>query len=217
MPQGAETVLLAEDEGDVRNLARLLLESNGYTVLAAANGEEAIHKAKETEPDIVLMDISLPVINGLEATKAIRKTLPQTRVLVLTMHENKEYALEIIQAGAQGYILKDSPPADLLKAIETVYRGEHYFSPTIAQMLVKELRESTRPARKKSGSLLSEREEEVLELIAQGFTNREVADRLSISVRTAEFHRDALMKKLNLHTVAELTAYAMREGILTKN
>ncbi|MGH2566807.1 MAG: response regulator [Bacteroidota bacterium] len=210
-------ILLVDDHPIVLTGLRNALASHPPFAIVgeATNGQEAVHLAKETQPDVVLMDISLPVKNGIEATREIRKALPQTQVLVLTMHENKEYALELVQAGAQGYVLKDSPPADLITALETIHRGESYFSPSIAQMLVQELRESSRPSRRKTTSQLSDREHEVLQLLAQGFTNREVAERLSISIRTAEFHRDAIMKKLNLFTVAELTAYAIREGMLS--
>jgi two-component system nitrate/nitrite response regulator NarL len=180
----------------------------------ATTGQEAIRVAGETKPHVVVMDISLPVMNGLEATKHIRKTLPGTQVLVLTMHENKEYVLEIIKSGAQGYLLKDSSPADLVTAIETVHHGGSFFSPSISQMLVNELRHPNRLARRQALPLLTDRENDVLELVAQGFTNKEIASKLQVSIRTVQTHRDAIMKKLNLFTVAELTAFALREGII---
>ena len=180
----------------------------------ATTGQEAIRIANETKPHVVVMDISLPVMNGLEATKQIRKSLPGTQVLVLTMHENKEYVLEIIKSGAQGYLLKDSSPADLISAIETVHQGESFFSPSITQMLVKELRHPNRLSRRQAIPILTDRENDVLQLIAQGFTNKEIAGKLQVSIRTVQSHRDAIMKKVNLFTVAQLTAFALRQGLI---
>jgi len=211
-------ILIVDDHPIVLSGLRNALAGNPrYVVVAeATNGREAIQKAKESEPDVVLMDISLPMMNGLEATKMLRTILPQTQVLILTMHKNKEYVLETIRAGAQGYILKDTSPNDLIAAIEKVHERGSYFSPSIEQMLLDEVRKTLPPARPLVGSKLSGREQEVLALLAEGMTNREIAQHLQISVRTIETYRKSIMKKLNIFSVAELTTYALDKGLTAK-
>jgi DNA-binding NarL/FixJ family response regulator len=211
-------ILLVDDHPVVLSgLRSSLADNHRYEVVGEAmSGLEAIQKAKETRPEIVLMDISLPEMNGLEATKTLRKLLPRTQVIMLTMHKNKEYVMETIRAGAQGYILKDSPPSVLLEAIERVHQQGSFFSPSIEQMLVEEVRKSARARKLKEITILSSREEEVLKMVTRGLTNREIAERLHVSVRTVETHRKSVMRKLNLYTVAELTAYALNEGIISK-
>ncbi len=209
-------LLLVDDHPIVLSGLRNSLANHPQFLIVgeASNGLEAISQARQVHPDVVLMDITLPRKNGLEATKEIQRLIPGTRVLILTIHENKEYALEVIKAGAMGYVLKDSSPADLLKAIETVYRGESFFSPSIAQMLVNELRDSMRRSTRRKNAALTGREEEVLALIAEGLSNPAIAQRLNLSVRTAEKHRQNIMRKLGLTNVAELTKYALRHGII---
>ena len=211
-------ILLVDDHPVVLSGLRNSLAGNPRFEIVgeAMNGHDAIRKAKETRPEVVLMDISLPEMNGLEATRQLRAALPDTQILILTMHKNKEYVMETVRAGAQGYILKDSPPSDLLDAIERVHLRGSFFSPSVEQMLVEEVRKSKRAGKTQLTSSLSQREAEVLQLIVRGLTNRQIAEELHIGVRTIETHRKSVMKKLNLYTVAELTAYALNEGLITK-
>jgi len=212
------TILLVDDHPVVLSGLRNSLAGNPKFKIVgeATTGKEAIRKAKETEPEVVLMDISLPEMNGLEATRILRTALPETQVLILTMHKNKEYVLETIRAGAQGYILKDSSPSVLLEAIERVHERGSFFSPFVEQLLIEEVRKTARRARMIDSALLTSREKEVLKRIARGLTSREIGLQLHISARTIESHRKTIMKKLNLYTVAELTAYAMNEGIASE-
>jgi two-component system nitrate/nitrite response regulator NarL len=209
-------LLLVDDHPIVLSGLRNAFSGNSQFEIVgeATNGVEAVEKTEQTAPDVVLMDISLPIITGLEATKAIRKTCPETRVLVLTIHEDKEYASEMIRAGANGYMLKDSSPADLIDAIETVYRGGTFFSPSIARMLLNEFLQPSSSSKKTSLILLSEREQEVLALVAEGLPNPDIAERLDVSIRTVEKHRENIKRKLNATTDAELTKHAIREGLV---
>ncbi len=182
----------------------------------AANGQEALRKAKLLLPDVILMDISMPHMNGLEAISHLRKQVPNTKILILTMHESKEYIAQVVRSGARGYLLKDSAPAELVGAIKAVHTGEVYFSPSVSRVLVQEM---TRDA---NGSLdgppqqpLTDREREVLTLIAEGLLNKQIADKLGIGVRTIETHRERIMRKLDIHTVAGLTKYAISRGMTT--
>jgi DNA-binding NarL/FixJ family response regulator len=180
----------------------------------ASDGSEVIQKAKEKTPDVVLMDIALPGVNGVEATRALRKEAPKAKVIALTMHNEREYILGMIRAGAKGYVLKDTSPSELIHAIIAVYKGESFFSSRISRIVVDELK--GRPEREKVVSIsgLTPREEEVLRLIAEGNTNKEIAGRLSIGVRTVETHREHIMEKLCIHNVVELTRYAIVKGIV---
>ncbi len=180
----------------------------------AANGQEALRKAKLTLPDVVLMDISMPHMNGLEAIGHLRKQVPNAKILILTMHESKEYIAQVVRSGARGYLLKDSAPAELVGAIKAVHAGEVYFSPSVSKVLVQEMTNNA------SGTLdgppqqpLTDREREVLSLIAEGLLNKQIADKLGIGVRTIETHRERIMRKLDIHTVAGLTKYAISRGM----
>ena len=178
----------------------------------ASNGQDALRKAKLTLPDVILMDISMPHMNGLEAIGHLRKQVPNAKVLILTMHESKEYIAQVVRSGARGYLLKDSAPAELVGAIKAVHNGEVYFSPTVSRMLVQEMSDGTRGPDQQP---LTDREREVLSLIAEGLLNKQIADRLGIGVRTIETHRERIMRKLDIHTVAGLTKYAIARGMTT--
>ena len=181
----------------------------------AANGQEALRKAKLLLPDVVLMDITMPHMNGLEATAQLRKQLPQCKVLILTMHESREYIAQIMRLGARGYLLKDCSPAELVLAIKTVHQGEVYFSPSISRLLVQGIVDGRRPENIEPPPALTDRECEVLSLISEGLLNKQIADRLGIGVRTIETHRERIMRKLDIHTVAGLTKYAISRGMTT--
>ncbi|MBK7999532.1 MAG: response regulator transcription factor [Verrucomicrobia bacterium] len=180
----------------------------------ASNGQDALRKAKLTLPDVILMDISMPHMNGLEAIGHIRKQVPNAKVLILTMHESKEYIAQVVRSGARGYMLKDSAPAELVSAIKAVHNGEVYFSPSVSKVLVQEMTDGTRRAANGAEQQpLTDREREVLSLIAEGLLNKQIADRLGIGVRTIETHRERIMRKLDIHTVAGLTKYAIARGM----
>jgi len=180
----------------------------------AANGQEALRKAKLTLPDVILMDISMPHMNGLEAMVSLRKQVPDAKILILTMHESKEYIAQVVRSGARGYLLKDSAPAELVAAIKAVHNGEVYFSPSVSKVLIEEMAGGNRQtADGQARPHLTDREREVLSLIAEGLLNKQIADRLGIGVRTIETHRERIMRKLDIHTVAGLTKYAIARGM----
>jgi two-component system nitrate/nitrite response regulator NarL len=182
----------------------------------ANNGHEALRKAKLTIPDVILMDINMPQVNGLEAMASLRRQVPKAKILVLTMHDNREYIAQVVRSGARGYLLKDSSPSELVAAIKAVYAGEVYFSPSISRVLLEEI---TSGNGKHNGipaqQTLTDREREVLSLIAEGLLNKQIADRLGIGVRTIETHRERIMRKLDIHTVAGLTKFAIARGMTT--
>jgi two-component system nitrate/nitrite response regulator NarL len=162
----------------------------------------------------VLMDIDMPIMNGLEATKLLREEFPDTRVLILSIHTNKEYVLQIIRSGAQGYVLKDASPADLVRAIESVDGGEPFFSPDISQIVLNQYLEEAGADSAGDAVKLTTRERQVLAMIAGGQSNKEMASALNVGVRTIETHRERVMNKLNIHSVAGLTKYAITNGIV---
>jgi len=181
----------------------------------AADGREAIRKARRLLPDIILMDISMPRMNGLEAMTLLRKQVPNAKILVLTMHDKKEYISQIFRLGARGYLLKDTSPAELVHAIKLIYAGEVVFSSAVSRILVDEfVSEGEQELKPSRSSELSEREREVLVLIAKGNSNKEIADHLVVGVRTIETHREHLMRKLNIHTVAGLTKFTIVRGMI---
>jgi DNA-binding NarL/FixJ family response regulator len=213
MRSGAIRVLVADDHTIVRSGIRHVLESEPdlEVIGEAGSGAEAIALATELRPDVVVLDISMPDQSGLTVTARLRE-ITKARVLILSMHDNPEYVLESVRAGAHGYLLKDTAAADLRTAIRAVCRGESYFTPAVATRLTAAVRQERDgpPALEQ----LTGREREVLLGIALGRTNKEIAAGLGISYRTVETHRESLMRKLNLHTVAELTRFAVGAGIV---
>jgi two-component system response regulator NreC len=212
------TVLLVEDHTIVRKGLRSLLESEAdiRVVGEAENGREAIEKVEELRPDVVVMDISMPGLNGLEATRQIKKRFREVQVLVLTVHTSEEYILQILRAGASGYLIKQAAPAELISAIQAVHRGGAFLSPSISKKVLEDyVRRAEATAQRDSLERLTDREREVLQLIAEAYSTREIAELLHISIKTAETHRAHLMQKLGLHSAAELTRYAILKGIVT--
>jgi two-component system nitrate/nitrite response regulator NarL len=209
-------ILLVDDHPVVLSGLRNYISSHSQfkIVGAASDGSEAIRKAKKTDPDVVLMDITLPRLNGIEATKALRKEVPKAKVIALTMHDDKEHVLEIIRAGAKGYILKDTSPSELIQAINAVHSGGSFFSPAISLVLVDQLKTKPQSTKLAPISDLTRREEEVLELVADGKSNKEIAEHLSIGIRTVETHREHIMRKLNIHSAVGLAKYAIAKGML---
>ena len=211
-------VLLAEDHTIVRKGLRSLLDGEaGIEVIGEAeDGREAVEKVGQLLPDVVLMDITMPSLNGLEATRQIKKRFPEVKVVILTMHANEEYIFQILRAGASGYLVKQAAPTELLSAIQAAYQGESFLSPSISRKVIEEyIQQAEATAEKDSYDQLTDREREVLQLIAEGHPNREIADLLHISVKTVETHRANLMDKLDVHSTAELTQYAIRKGVIS--
>ncbi|MBK5225131.1 MAG: response regulator transcription factor [Thermoleophilia bacterium] len=211
-------ILLADDHAILRaGLVRLLGEEKDIEVVGEAeNGREAVQKALELHPDIVLMDIGMPVMNGMEATKQIKKRDADVKVLVLTMHDNEEYLFQVLQAGAAGYVLKKAADSDLVNAIHVVSRGDCFLYPSAAKMVVEDYLDKLKHGQEPTSSFdtLTDREREILTLVAEGHTNREIAETLFISVKTVETHKANIMEKLNLHKRAELVKYAIKKGML---
>jgi DNA-binding NarL/FixJ family response regulator len=208
-------VLLVDDHTVVRQGLRALLESEAdlKVVGEAQNGREAVRLVKEMLPDVVVMDVAMPVLNGIEATRQIAKATPSTKVLGLSSYGDDEYMTQLMQAGASGFLIKQTAADDLLRAIRQVKEGKHYFSASIAKRLRNEKGEFLASGNSPSkGAELTSRESEVLQLIAEGFANKQVAAELSISIKTVEKHRQQVMNKLNIHDVAGLTRYAISKG-----
>jgi DNA-binding NarL/FixJ family response regulator len=211
---GSIRVLLADDHTLVRKGLRSLLEKeNGIEVVdEAENGAETLKKIEQAPPDVVVMDIGMPVLNGIETTRRIKKRYPEVKVLVLTMHAVDEYIMEILNAGASGYVLKKSAPSELITAIRTVHEGGSFLSPSICIKVVEEVRRKSGGDRKPAGyDSLTDREHEVLQLIAEGKTVREIAETLFISPKTVEVHRSNLMQKLGLRNTAEIVRYLLQK------
>lgn len=210
-------VLLAEDHTIVRKGIRSLLddEPDIEVVGEAEDGRDAVAQTESLEPDIVVMDHTMPLLNGLEATRQIGKLVLQTKVLILTMHTNQEYVFQYLQAGAAGYLVKQTAPTELVTAIQAIHSGGSFLSPSITKPVIEELiRTGGTAGRIAPDDTLTEREREVLQLIAEGFTNQAIAQQLQISVKTVGVHRLNLMQKLDLHNLADLTKYAIRTGMI---
>lgn len=210
-------VLLADDHGVVRKGLRFLLELEGIEVAGeAADGREAVKMTEELSPDVVVMDIAMPQLNGIDAAAQIVKKNPRTGVIMLSMHADETYVLRALAAGARGYLLKDSAETDLLRAVEAVSKGKSFFSPSIAQTLLEDyMRYLNQRGLSDSYDLLTDREKEVLQLLAEGRSNKEVAATLGLSLYTVETHRTNMMQKLNLHNTAEIVLYAVRKKIIS--
>jgi DNA-binding NarL/FixJ family response regulator len=207
-------ILIADDHGVLRaGLAALLNYETGFEVIAEAeNSEDALRLAAERHPDLVLMDLNMPEMGGIEATRRIRNTLPDVRVLILTLYEDVDLVREAIQAGADGYILKRAVKTELINAIHSVMRGDLYVHPSMMRALFSEPETGTKPSTPLPEPLTT-REVDVLRLIARGHTNSQIAEILSLSVRTVEYHRANLTGKLNLHSRVDLIRYAAENGI----
>ncbi len=206
-------ILLADDHTIVRKGVRLLIDSQPdmEVVAEAANGREAIAEANRLKPDIVVMDVSMPELNGIEGTRQICDELPNTRVVALSMHKDSVYVREILRAGARGYLLKDSDDEDLLKAIRLINRGEAFLSPAISDSVLTDYRRHvSNPV-----DVLTSREREILTLVAEGKTNKEIANTLNLSVYTVESHRGSVMEKLNLHNTGDIVRFALRNGLIS--
>lgn len=210
-------VLLAEDHTIVRKgLISLLKDEMGIEVIGEAeNGREAINKVEELMPDIVVMDISMPLLNGLDATRQIKKRFPDVIVLILTMHIDDAYIFEVMQAGASGYIIKKAVPTELVSAIQAVYQGDIYLSPKVSKKVIQEYLKQVDSGKENIEPKLTDREREVVQLIAEGNSNRKIGESLFISVKTVESHRAKIMEKHNLHSTADITRYAIRKGIVS--
>jgi len=208
-------LLVADDHTLVRRgLVSLLEESGECEVVAeAADGLEAVAKTLATRPDVAIIDLSMPRLSGLEAVRRIHETAPRTRILVLTAHEEDEYVLPLVRAGAAGYLVKDSAVAELLAAVRALCNGQGYFGPQAARILAERYRHPERDPGDPYGEL-TRREREVFHLVIEGKTTKEIAKALGISVKTADNHRYRLMDKLDLHNTAELVRYAARHGLL---
>ncbi|MBI2906027.1 MAG: response regulator transcription factor [Chloroflexi bacterium] len=210
-------VLVADDHTILRDgiCALLALVGDMEVVGEAANGLEAIEKVRELSPDVVLMDVAMPVMGGLEATRRIRAEFPDTKVLALTQYDEKEYVFPIIEAGASGFVTKTSASSELAYGIRAVHRGESFLSPPVARVLVENYRQAAGLKDKRDPyEQLTEREREVLKLTAEGYTTQEIAETLIVSPKTVEGHKATLMAKLGIHNRVELVKYALRRGIV---
>jgi two-component system, NarL family, response regulator NreC len=210
-------ILLADDHTILRAGLKMMLNAQPdmEVVGEAQDGRQAVHEAQRLHPDIILMDITMPDMNGIEATRQVKKQLPDVKVLILTMHENEEYVFQALRAGASGYMLKEAAHTDLINALHVIQSGNFYLSPTAQSVMVGDYLQRVRAGEEKdSYSSLTEREREILKLVAEGFTNNQIAERLVISPKTVDTHRTHIMDKLNLHSRAELVKYAMRRGLL---
>jgi DNA-binding NarL/FixJ family response regulator len=212
MTQKKIRILLADDHAVVRRGFGHILsaQSDMEIVGEAGNGREAVEQAEELKPDIVVMDVSMPELNGIEATRRLAKSLPRTRILALSMHKDTVYVREILRAGANGFLLKDANDADLVAAVRAISQGQGYISPEVSEGVLTDYRRHvTDPI-----DLLTGREREVLQLIAEGKTNKEIAQALNLSVYTVDAHRGRIMEKLNLHSTGEIVRFAMRSGLI---
>jgi DNA-binding NarL/FixJ family response regulator len=211
-------ILLADDHTIVRQgLRKILEESRDWQVVGeAGNGRDAVRLALDLQPDVAILDIGMPLLNGIEAARQIARRLPDTRILILSMHSDEAYIIQALEAGAKGYLLKDTADADLLGAVAAVTRGKSFFSPAVARVMlddyVRRLRDRGMVDRYDT---LSEREREIFQLIAEGKTNKEIAEILGVSPSTIETHRGHIMEKLDVHSAVEMVLYAVRKGIIS--
>jgi two-component system response regulator NreC len=212
-------IVLAEDHTILREGLRSLLSSNPIFEIVgeAEDGREAIRCVEKFKPDLILTDLSMPRMNGMEAIKEIKKESPATKVLVLTVHRAEEYILAAFRAGADGYLLKDSTHSELVMAVKKVLSGKPYISPEISEKVIEGYLEGKKTLKSRtSWETLTQREREILKLIAEGYKNKQIADDLCISVKTVEKHRANLMEKLDLHNIQALTTFAIEKGIVSR-
>jgi DNA-binding NarL/FixJ family response regulator len=209
-------VLISDDHRLLRDGLRSLLQKTGFEVVGeAGDGRTAVKLAKKTDPDAVILDISMPFLNGVDATRQLATEVPQAKVIIMSMHGTSHFVLGALHAGAAGYLLKDTVFDELLVALRAVLKGHIYISPAIAGTVVRASFRTSLPGRELLGHRTSSREREVLQLLVDGKSTKEIAAMLCVSVKTIETHRKRFMDKLNLHNVAELTKYAVREGLTT--
>jgi DNA-binding NarL/FixJ family response regulator len=210
-------IVLADDHTVMRNGLRLLLERQPHLLVVgeAADGRQAVTLSEQTHPDVVIMDIAMPNLNGIEAARQIVSHSPRTAIAILSMHSDESYVIRALKAGARAYLLKDSAEADLLAAVRALTEGKSFFSPAISKILVEDyMRQLESRGAEDTYELLTNREREILQLLAEGRTNKEVAGMLNLSLYTVETHRTHILQKLNLHSVPELILYAVRKGII---
>jgi DNA-binding NarL/FixJ family response regulator len=211
-------ILIADDHGIVRKGLRLQLEQHAEfeVVGEATEGREAVRMAEELLPDVVIMDIAMPNLNGIQATTQLVKKNPEIGVIILSMYSDETYLMRTLAAGAKGYLLKDSADVDLHRAVEVVAEGKPFFSPAIADTLLEDyMRQLQQRGLQDSYDLLTEREKEILQLLAEGKSNKDVAGILNLSTNTVETHRTRIMQKLDLHSTADIVLYAVRKGIIS--
>ena len=211
-------ILLADDHNIMRRGLRLLLERQPEfeVVGEAADGRQAVEGVEATKPDVTVLDIAMPNMSGIEAAQRIKALLPQAAIIILSMHSDEGYVLRALKVGAKGYLLKDSAENDLIEAIKAVSEGKAFFSPEISKILVEDyVRDMRKRGAEDSYELLTSREREILQLLAEGKSNKDIATALSLSLYTVETHRRNLQDKLNLHSVAELILYAVRKGLIS--
>jgi two-component system, NarL family, response regulator NreC len=218
MPE-RKRIVIAEDHTILREGLRMLLSSNpAFEVVGEAqDGLEAIRAVESLKPDLILMDLSMPRMNGVGAIQEIKKLNPSTKILVLTVHKTEEHILTALKTGAEGYILKDATHSELMLALDNVFSGKSYLSPGISEKVIEGYLEGRKSVKSStSWDTLTQREREILKMIAEGYRNKDIADYLCISAKTVEKHRANLMKKLDLHNASSLTAFAMEKGLITK-
>src|SRR4029077_8011394 len=204
-------ILLADDHALIRQGVRALLEKHGYQIVAeASDGQETVRSVMEANPDVAIVDISMPVLNGVDTARELRKSCPRTKVILLTQHDEEQYVTESLRAGVKGYVLKNQAGSDLVHAIQDVCRGSVYLSPNISRAVVDAYLSKSYVA----PDPLSGRERQVLQLVGEGKSTKDIAAQLGISVKTAESHRARLMKKLDIHETASLVRYAIRHGLV---
>ncbi|HNP80357.1 MAG TPA: response regulator transcription factor [Nitrospira sp.] len=207
-------ILMADDHSIVLAGLRRLVESEGDVVGAVENGRSLVEEAQKLRPDIILLDISMPLLNGLDAARQLTKLVPESKLIFLTMHATPTYATEAFKAGASGYLIKRSAASELKQAIQAVMRGQHYMTPLITKdVLAAALHPQERSTPKRQLATLTPRQREVLQLIAEGKGTKEVASILCVSVKTVEFHKSRIMEELDLHSTAELIRFAIAEGL----
>ncbi|MFH0924972.1 MAG: response regulator transcription factor [bacterium] len=216
------TVCIADDHAILRHGVQALIkqENNIEMIWEAANGHEVLELIQNKSPDVLILDIAMPKLNGIEVTKRVKKISPKTKIIILTMYDTHEYIYELLSCGISGYLLKEAVAKDLISAIRAVYKGDFYLSPSISRQVVNgylELKQGEEIRLKLVKNNLTEREREILQLIAEGYSSREIASLLKSSIKTIDTHRNNLMKKLDIHRKSELIKYAIREGIIQIN
>ena len=210
-------LLIVDDHPIVRRGMRMCLsqQTRIQIIGEAGDGREALSQARELKPDVILMDIDMPQMNGLAVTDLLRREMPEIKVLILSMYSNTDNVMRIIQCGARGFVLKEAPPEEVVHAIETVFSGASHFSPEVARVALNQVVRGSNSEGAAPLTRLTNREREVLLYIAEGFSNKEIACRLTIGVRTVETHRERIMRKLDIHSIAGLTRFAIAQGVVS--